>query len=195
MTNLVNYVQFYKHFVPTDRRIVTSTYVDAMKEILIEYCLYNIWATDRLFAATMLMPPDSHHAPVVSSFGSIYDTWLHIWSGQYVWMQRILGADISQRPQKVFKGTMDELVANMRASSEQWLDYVKGATVDELMKPFEVLGMSGRTATFIPKDLVMQVMNHGTYHRGQIVTMMRQFGATEIPSTDWARFAEGGGKS
>jgi len=159
-----------------------------MKELLLEYCDYNIWANDRLFDATMALSDEAHRAEMVSSFGSIYLTWLHIWSGQYVWMQRILGQDISQRPMKHFKGTMDELREGLQASARQWRDWVEGASVEQLMQSFEVHGTSGRSATFIPKNLAMQVMNHGTYHRGQIVTMLRQQGATEIPSTDWAQF-------
>jgi uncharacterized damage-inducible protein DinB len=33
-------------------------------------------------------------------------------------------------------------------------------------------------------------MNHGTYHRGQLVTMFRQLGLEEIPSTDLMTFAK-----
>jgi uncharacterized damage-inducible protein DinB len=39
-------------------------------------------------------------------------------------------------------------------------------------------------------QVVMQVMNHGTYHRGQIVNMLRQVGQQKIPGTDfilWCR--------
>jgi uncharacterized damage-inducible protein DinB len=32
------------------------------------------------------------------------------------------------------------------------------------------------------------VFNHATYHRGQLVTMLRQIGAEKIPATDFAAF-------
>ena len=159
-----------------------------MKELLIEYCEYNIWATDRLFATTMELAPELHTKELESSFPTVSQTWLHIWSGQYVWMQRIKGENISQRPAKTFDGSMQELLDGMRASSQEWLDFVKGASEEQLLDSFTVEGRSGNKATFVYKDLVMQVMNHGTYHRGQIVTMLRQLGATDLPSTDWARF-------
>ena len=34
---------------------------------------------------------------------------------------------------------------------------------------------------------LQHVVNHGTYHRGQITTMLRQLGATPV-STDLSRF-------
>ena len=162
-----------------------------MKQQLIEYCEYNIWANDRMFDAVMVLPESAHKQEIVSSFSSIYDTWLHIWSGQYVWMQRLKDDNISQRPAKTFSGTMDELRAGLQASANEWLDWVKGASEEELEGEFTIEGRSGKTATFVRKNIVMQVMNHGTYHRGQIVTMMRQAGATEIPSTDYMRYAAG----
>ena len=30
-------------------------------------------------------------------------------------------------------------------------------------------------------DVLLHVFNHGTYHRGQLVTMLRQLGASNIP--------------
>jgi len=35
------------------------------------------------------------------------------------------------------------------------------------------------------KDIIMTVINHGNYHRGQIVTLLRQLGVTTIPKTDY----------
>ena len=159
-----------------------------MKDLLIDYCKYEIWANNRLFNATMELASELHAAEMVSSFPSLYHTWLHIWSGQYVWMQRIKGEDISERPAKVFKGTMEELRDGLMANTREWVEFVKGATEEQLLDSFSVEGRSGKTATFVYKDLVMQVMNHGTYHRGQIVTMLRQHGATDIPATDWLRY-------
>lgn len=139
----------------------------------------------------MTMTDDAHKQEIVSSFPTIYDTWLHIWSGQYVWMQRLKDDNISERPSKNFKGTMQELRDGLQASAQEWLEYVQGASEDTLTGSFTIEGRSGNTVSFVRKNIVMQVMNHGTYHRGQLVTMMRQAGATEIPSTDYMRYSAG----
>ena len=159
-----------------------------MQELLLQYCKYNVWANDRLFDATMVLDAEAHVAEVVSSFSSIQQTWLHIWSGQFLWMARLTGADPSQRPQKVFSGTMEELRAGLQASAQEWTDWVQGASEADLASVLTVQGRNA-TADFIRGNVVMQVMNHGTYHRGQIVTLLRQQGATELPSTDWVRFS------
>ena len=85
---------------------------------------------------------------------------------------------------------MDELRNGLQTSAQQWVDWVQGASPDLLEQVLIVEGRSA-TAEFVRRDIVMQVMNHGTYHRGQIVTLLRQLGATEMPSTDFVRFANG----
>lgn len=39
------------------------------------------------------------------------------------------------------------------------------------------------------EEVVTHCMNHGTYHRGQLITMLRQAGHTKVGSTDYIRFA------
>ena len=36
--------------------------------------------------------------------------------------------------------------------------------------------------------MIHHCMNHSTYHRGQIVTMARNFGLTDTPSTDYMKY-------
>ena len=105
-------------------------------------------------------------------------------------MARLTDGDVSQRPQKVFTGSMDELREGLQASAREWIDWVQGADHSLLEGLLVVEGRSA-TAEFVRRDIVMQVMNHGTYHRGQIVTLLRQLGATDLPSTDFVRFANG----
>ena len=85
---------------------------------------------------------------------------------------------------------MEELRNGLQASAQEYVEWVQAAS-NELLE--EILVVEGRSATaeFVRRDIVMQVMNHGTYHRGQIVTLLRQLGATEMPSTDFIRFANG----
>jgi uncharacterized damage-inducible protein DinB len=45
---------------------------------------------------------------------------------------------------------------------------------------------SGRRTPF--SQTFQHLVNHGTYHRGQVVTMLRQLGAGTPPSTDLIAF-------
>lgn len=37
-------------------------------------------------------------------------------------------------------------------------------------------------------QMIQHCVNHSSYHRGQLITMMRQVGATSIPNTDMIAF-------
>ncbi|MCW3088046.1 MAG: hypothetical protein JWQ78_1432, partial [Sediminibacterium sp.] len=39
------------------------------------------------------------------------------------------------------------------------------------------------------KEILLHLFNHGTYHRGQLVTLLRQVGVEEIPRTDYIEFS------
>jgi uncharacterized damage-inducible protein DinB len=40
-------------------------------------------------------------------------------------------------------------------------------------------------------QMLLHVFNHGTYHRGQLVNMLRQLGVSRIPATDFALWSRG----
>jgi uncharacterized damage-inducible protein DinB len=40
-------------------------------------------------------------------------------------------------------------------------------------------------------QMLLHVFNHATYHRGQVVNMLRQLGVDKIPSTDFSTWAVG----
>ena len=44
--------------------------------------------------------------------------------------------------------------------------------------------MKGEPFTDSVEDTLFHVVNHSTYHRGQIITMLREAGETKVVSTD-----------
>ena len=48
--------------------------------------------------------------------------------------------------------------------------------------------LDGKSYFNSTEEVIMHCMNHGTYHRGQIITMLRQAGFTVVGSTDFIRF-------
>lgn len=56
-----------------------------------------------------------------------------------------------------------------------------------LAAPLAYRNLSGKPFTRRLGDLVRHVVNHSTYHRGQLTTLLRQVGA-EPPRTDFVTF-------
>ena len=52
----------------------------------------------------------------------------------------------------------------------------------------EYKSLNGQSSTSPYWQMIVHVVNHGTYHRGQVATMLRQLGATPAQSTDMIVF-------
>jgi uncharacterized damage-inducible protein DinB len=71
-----------------------------------------------------------------------------------------------------------------------WLHFVNHVNEDSLIEKLYYQNTRGDSFNEELYLILMQVFNHGTYHRGQLVTMLRQAGAETIPNSDfisWAR--------
>ena len=72
----------------------------------------------------------------------------------------------------------------------RWKGWVEQASDDLLKGSITYRNMKGEEFCQPLYQIIHHLFNHMTYHRGQLVTMLRQAGAEQIPGTDfiaWAR--------
>ncbi len=159
-----------------------------MKELLQQYAGFNIWATKILFERISQMPEEKINEEVVSSFPSIYKTALHLWQAENIWWQRINKVQDISFISKTFSGNFAALTAGIAQQSLQWKNYVAAITEEDLHAEFNFIRNS-EPFTMKVHDMLLHLFNHATFHRGQLVTLMRQLGeVTDIPSTDFSTF-------
>lgn len=138
---------------------------------------YHYWANDRLLAVVDGLSPEQFSRDLGSSFPSLQATLAHMMNAEALWMSRILGETAA--------GVKPEDVPTPAAVRTRWSDLeqqmrrllaeLDGATLDRTV----VSRMSdGRQFTQPLEVALHTVFNHGTYHRGQVTTMLRQVGAT-----------------
>ena len=60
-----------------------------MKDLLLKYAQYNVWANNLLIEVLQSLEDEQVNQEVVSSFTSIRATVYHIWSAEYIWLQRL----------------------------------------------------------------------------------------------------------
>ncbi len=71
--------------------------------------------------------------------------------------------------------------------------FLEALAEDRLNGPLHYRDLAGKPMTLRLVHSLQHVVNHGTYHRGQVTTLLRQLGAKPV-STDMSRFwAERGG--
>jgi uncharacterized damage-inducible protein DinB len=159
-----------------------------MKEICSQYASFNVWATEKLLNTAMKLSDEELKTEVKSSFTSIYATFLHMWDAESAWWQRIKLIDQIQVPSLSFKPTMQEVADGLINQSKQWQQFI--AVTAEHGFDHVVAYRNSKKEEFKQPvwQILLHVVNHSTFHRGQIVTILRNIGVTEIPGTDYVLF-------
>ena len=83
---------------------------------------------------------------------------------------------------------MKEAINGLLQQSTDWKQWAEQCTEEELKREFDYKNIKGQPFRSAIWQVVQHLFNHGTYHRGQLVTMMRELGATEIPQTDFIQY-------
>jgi uncharacterized damage-inducible protein DinB len=88
-------------------------------------------------------------------------------------------------PSKQFNPNMKEAMNGLLQQAGEWQRFVQHATEEQLQREFYYKNLKGEPFRSAVWQVVHHLFNHGTYHRGQLVTMMRELGATTVPATDF----------
>jgi uncharacterized damage-inducible protein DinB len=148
---------------------------------------YNSWATARMFSAAEALTPEQVEAPLVSSFPSLMATLAHIVVTEWIWLQRWRGESPTAAPAWAAEPSLRELKAQLAAIEAERASFLVGRTDADLEDEVSYRGGDGQAFAHPLADLIRHVVNHSTYHRGQLVTLLRQLGHTP-PSTDFTRY-------
>ena len=157
-----------------------------MKKFLYDYVAFNTWANNRMCDAAAKLTEEQLTQEMKSSFPSIRATMLHIMEAQDIWLERFDGHSPSSWP--TFTGTSADLIEGLRKSSKALEAKVKSYDKKGLKKEVSYITLKGIAGNSQVYQMFAHVANHGTYHRGQLITMFRTVGVSELPATDLIAF-------
>lgn len=161
-----------------------------MKEIILECASYNAWANQVLLTAVSNLTEEQQNAALKSSFPSLYKTFLHMADASGVWWQRLKLQEKVEWLSETFTGDMQALSALLQQQDKQWLEWVSAASEPSLQHEFIYYNSKRERFKQPVYQMLLHLFNHNTYHRGQVVTMLRQLGVEKVPATDfivWSR--------
>lgn len=159
-----------------------------MKKLFEHYAAYNLWANQRLTEVINNLPDENITKEIPSSFSSLYKTISHLWDVESIWWQRLKLAEQQHWPGETFTGSVMELSNNLVAQSKQWKEWVDMATEAALQHEFIYRNSKKDQFKQPVYEMLLHLFNHQTYHRGQLITMLRQIGEENIPNTDLISF-------
>ncbi len=150
------------------------------------YTEYNHWANELLLLLIAKEIKDELlDKTIVSSFTSLRKTVYHLWDAEFIWLKRLKGESLDEWPSKKFTGSFSEAKEKILLNDKAFIEFVNNLNMERLSESFTYKNVEGKTFTSQVWESIHHCMNHSTYHRGQIVTIFRQLGVTNIPSTDF----------
>lgn len=148
---------------------------------------YNDWANDRIFSCVEKLSDEQFARVVGGSFPSIRETIAHLVLGEWVWTQRWKGVNPTSAPGWSENAVLADLRRALREIEAERLALISTIGEEDLLRPRDFTYMSGAAGRHSLQEMIVHVVNHSTYHRGQVVTMLRQVGGAPI-STDMVIF-------
>ena len=167
--------------IEQQNQTITSTGNATLAIAMQNYADYNRWANTTLINWLRTKDPVLLEKEIPSSFPTIKLTLVHIWQTQCYW-QSVLNKEEFIREE--FTGTLDQILTQLLEQSESLATYVKEMTAEDIADKTLIIN-PWFECNFENFEYIIQVMNHSTYHRGQIITIGRNLGFTDAPMTDY----------
>lgn len=144
---------------------------------------YDEWATKRVLDMLSPLSEEQFKKDLSSSHGGIHGTAAHIYAADWIWFERWKG----NAPTSLFKA---EDAPSVQALKERWdvhfkeiRQFISTLNDQKLQSPLAYKDIKGNPYNQPLYHQMQHKVNHSTYHRGQIITMLRQIGA-KPQSTD-----------
>ncbi|RAI98443.1 putative damage-inducible protein DinB [Chitinophaga skermanii] len=160
-----------------------------MNDFLLRLANYNAWANGRLINILNGLPVDKLNQEIVSSFPTLRKTVIHMWNAERIWYQRIHLMEQIPPPTFDMEDTMEEINQQWASQSKAYIQFIEKATPQKLSHVYGYYNFQKQYFKLPVEVTLAHVFNHNTFHRGQLITMLRQVGVTKLPSTDMTTFA------
>jgi len=141
---------------------------------------YNTWANNRVFDAVSQLTNEQYFQDLKSSYGGIHGTLAHILGAHKIWLERWLG----KTDLKLLSGndiaSLDELKLLWNELNETTMKLIDSFSDEKLSETYTITTTKGDVYVHTYQQMLTHLVNHSSYHRGQITTMLRQLGAKPI---------------
>lgn len=145
---------------------------------------YHAWATRKFVDWLSTVPRERLYQEVPSSFNSIIKTLNHIWATDEYWYSIIAETSNFENRSEVTDLVSTEIFEGLAHRANEISRLINSYSEKDLSKEIKI-----ETPWFkciLPKyEYLQQLINHSTYHRGQIVTIGRNIGITNGSNTDY----------
>ncbi len=157
---------------------------------------HRAWVNGNLLTAADGLSGQQLHSPFAIGQGSIWKSLVHLYAAEYVWLETLLGDEAPLLPGDVAgklpgnqqgEGGITDL-ADLREKwvtlEQRWVRYLAALTPESLDGlVYKKISVTGQRFGTRRADVLLHVCTHAHYTAAQVVNMLRQAGAEQLPET------------
>jgi uncharacterized damage-inducible protein DinB len=145
---------------------------------------YNYWANNKIAHLLKTVSSEVIDKETPGSFNTLKKTIYHIWDAEVIWFTRIKGLQVTHWPSENFQGTFAEALELFVQNSKELCEFIQTKERDFLDTVIRYKNLKGVEYAQPVEEILFHVVNHGSFHRGQIITMLRALDQVELVNTD-----------
>ncbi|TKH05166.1 damage-inducible protein DinB [Peribacillus simplex] len=148
---------------------------------------YHVWANQQVFQNLKQLPEGVYGDTIKSVFPSIQEVLVHLYATDITWLEIMKGSTIQetfkkveQRRKEVDGVSINELESYYDELAKDYDNFL--ASQPDLERTIVTEHPKMGICEFVLADLIHHVVNHGTYHRGNVSAMLHQQGERGAPT-------------
>ena len=154
---------------------------------IVDLVRFDAWAINRTLESVSALTREQYEKDLGSSHGGVRGTLVHTYSADTIWFARWRGETPTKAVTPDEVPTLDTLKQRWEEYQRTLEGYVRALSEKSLSSLFSYKDFKGNPYSVPLQNQIQHKVNHSSYHRGQVVTMLRQLGA-KPQSTDMIQY-------
>jgi uncharacterized damage-inducible protein DinB len=150
------------------------------KEYLQQMFDYLRWADQQMLAASRSVPDEGYYNDQQISIGSIHRLLVHSMAAQWIWLSRWRGESPARIETHEDYPTRDALMQRWPLVHSALTDFLGTQSPKALAREVQYRNLKGELFSLPLGDLMVYIVDHSTYHRGQLNTMIKKAGGQTV---------------
>lgn len=144
---------------------------------------YMAWADDVVLKNAERLPEAELTAPRPALFGSISATFDHILVVAEIFRAHLEGRDHPHQARaRATPLAFPDVARRLRAMDDHYVELARRWSQAELAETISFSFVGGGAGAMTREDILLHLVNHATYHRGFVSTLMYPLGALGAPN-------------
>ncbi len=141
---------------------------------------FMFWGDQRVLTAACAINEAEYYAERGFSAGSLHKLLVHTMAGQWAWLSRWKRLDIRRLQDATDYPTRESLLNRWPQVHHDFSEFLTAQTETTLAAPLTYHNTRGDQFTLPLGELILHCLDHGTYHRGQVNSLIKLAGGTPV---------------